>query len=194
MGDVAATGINVRAKRGTNQRRITDGAGFPLRSRLHLVMAARFDTKAVAERAPAGPPTGTLLTFVSRNGAAATADRRPSVAPSRTSADADRRPSKCLAELTTDPGSGSACGWLRRKKTPADGGRPMRIAAARQAKYCPPFAVIVEPVMKPASSEARKTTQRAISSGSPSRPTGICGMIRSASTFSSIALTISVAM
>jgi hypothetical protein len=38
---------------------------------------------------------------------------------------------------------------------------------------------MVEPVMKPASSEARKTTQRAISSGSPRRPTGICGMMRS---------------
>ncbi len=46
--------------------------------------------------------------------------------------------------------------------------------------------------MKPASSEARNTTQRAISSGVPSRPTGICGMMRSFSTFSSIAFTISV--
>jgi len=63
-----------------------------------------------------------------------------------------------------------------------------------QAKYWPPLALMVEPVMKPASSEARKTTQRAISSGSPRRPTGICGMMRSLSTFSSIALTISVAM
>ena len=63
-----------------------------------------------------------------------------------------------------------------------------------QAKYCPPLAVIVEPVIKPASSEARNTTQRAISSGSPSRPIGICGRIFSFSTFSSIALTISVAI
>jgi NADPH2:quinone reductase len=45
-------------------------------------------------------------------------------------------------------------------------------------------AILVEPVMKPASSEARNTTQRAISSGSPRRPTGICGMMRSASTSS----------
>ena len=42
-----------------------------------------------------------------------------------------------------------------------------------QAKYCPPFAVRVEPVISPASSEARNTTQRAISSGSPRRPIGI---------------------
>jgi hypothetical protein len=66
--------------------------------------------------------------------------------------------------------------------------------ADSQAKYCPPLAEIVDPVIKPASSEARKTTQRAISSGSPSRPIGICGRIFSFSTFSSIALTISVAM
>jgi len=49
----------------------------------------------------------------------------------------------------------------------------MRVTA--QTRYWPPFAVSVEPVMKPASSEARKTTQRAISSGSPSRPSGMCG-------------------
>lgn len=69
-----------------------------------------------------------------------------------------------------------------------------RAPPAVQAKYCPPLAEMVEPVMKPASSEARNTTQRAISSGSPRRPTGICGMMRSARTFSSMALTISVAM
>jgi hypothetical protein len=63
-----------------------------------------------------------------------------------------------------------------------------------QTKNCPPFAEIVEPVMKAAPSEARNTTQRAISSGSPSRPTGICGMMRSLTTVGSIALTISVAM
>jgi len=62
----------------------------------------------------------------------------------------------------------------------------------RQTKNCPPLAEIVDPVMKPASSEARKVTIRAISSGSPRRPTGICGMIRSFSTFSSMARTISV--
>jgi hypothetical protein len=37
------------------------------------------------------------------------------------------------------------------------------------------LAVIVDPVMKPASSEARNTTARAISSGSPRRLAGICG-------------------
>src|SRR6266700_351787 len=41
--------------------------------------------------------------------------------------------------------------------------------------YCPPLIDSVEPVMAPASSAARNTTARAISSGSPSRPTGISG-------------------
>ena len=63
-----------------------------------------------------------------------------------------------------------------------------------QLKYWPPLAEMVDPVMKPASSDARNTTQRAISSGSPNRPTGICGMIRSFSTFSSMARTMSVPM
>ena len=61
-----------------------------------------------------------------------------------------------------------------------------------QTKNWPPLALMVEPVTKPASSEARKTTQRAISSGSPRRPTGIWGMMRSFRTFSSMARTISV--
>ncbi len=43
--------------------------------------------------------------------------------------------------------------------------------------YWPPLAVSVEPVMNPASSETRKATQYAISSGSPSRPSGISGRI-----------------
>ena len=60
--------------------------------------------------------------------------------------------------------------------------------------YWPPFALSVEPVMKPASSPARNTTQRATSSGSPRRPTGIWGMMRSARTYSSMAFTISVAI
>ena len=55
------------------------------------------------------------------------------------------------------------------------------------------LAEIVEPLMKPASSEARKATQRAISSGSPRRPAGIWPMIDSR-TFSGTAMTISVAM
>ena len=61
---------------------------------------------------------------------------------------------------------------------------------------CPGYigTEMVDPVMKPASSDARNTTVRAISDGSPRRPTGICGMMRSFSTFSSIALTISVAI
>ena len=46
------------------------------------------------------------------------------------------------------------------------------LANDQPARYCPPLAVSVEPVMKPASSDARNTTQRAISLGSPRRPTG----------------------
>ena len=61
----------------------------------------------------------------------------------------------------------------RRPELPAGAG----MGRAAQAMYWPPLAVRVEPVMKPASSLARNTTQRAISSGSPSRPTGICGRI-----------------
>ncbi len=41
----------------------------------------------------------------------------------------------------------------------------------------PPFIDSVEPVTKPASSEHRKATPRAISSARPSRPTGILATI-----------------
>ena len=61
-------------------------------------------------------------------------------------------------------------------------------------KYWPPLTVRVEPVMNPASSAARKTTQRATSSGSPSLPTGIRGRILALSTSSGTARTISVAI
>ena len=73
---------------------------------------------------------------------------------------------------------------------PAPGGAP----ALAQAMYWPPLALSVEPVMNPASSLAKNATQRAISSGSPSRPTGICGRILALSTSAGTALTISVAM
>jgi Cupin superfamily (DUF985) len=63
-----------------------------------------------------------------------------------------------------------------------------------QMKYWPPFAVSVEPVMSPASSDARNTTQRAISSGSPSRPIGISGRTFFSSTSFGIAFTMSVAI
>src|SRR5262249_1477620 len=58
----------------------------------------------------------------------------------------------------------------------------------------PPLADSVEPVISPASSEARNTTQRAISSGSPRRPRGIRGRTFFSSTSFGIALTISVAI
>src|SRR5271165_3774796 len=63
-----------------------------------------------------------------------------------------------------------------------------------QAMYMPPLADSVEPVMKPASSAARNTTQRAISSGSPRRRTGIWGRIALSRTSFGTAFTISVAI
>jgi len=69
-----------------------------------------------------------------------------------------------------------------------------RETAASQIIYCPPLAVSTEPVMKPAWSETRKTTQRATSSGWPRRPTGICGMTDFSSTSFGTAITISVAI
>src|SRR5262249_60087280 len=58
----------------------------------------------------------------------------------------------------------------------------------------PPLADRVEPVISPASSEARNTTQRAISSGSPSRPIGISGRMFFSRTSLGTACTISVLM
>ena len=78
-------------------------------------------------------------------------------------------------------------------KTAPRGAVPCSIWQNSQTKYCPPLADRVEPVMKPASSEARKTTQRATSEASPRRPTGICAMIASR-TFSGTAMTMSVAI
>jgi hypothetical protein len=69
-----------------------------------------------------------------------------------------------------------------------------RIRPRVQAMYWPPLTDRVEPVMKPASSPARKSTLRAISSASPRRPTGISGRIFDLSTSSGTARTISVAM
>src|SRR3954452_8056477 len=47
--------------------------------------------------------------------------------------------------------------------------------AADQTIYCPPLIDSGEPEMAPASSAARNSTARAISSGSPSPPTGMSG-------------------
>src|SRR5581483_2229150 len=58
---------------------------------------------------------------------------------------------------------------------------------------CPPLTLSTVPVMNEEWSEARKCTARATSSGRPSRPTGICALIRS-STFSGTCSSISVAM
>ena len=62
-----------------------------------------------------------------------------------------------------------------------------------QAMYWPPLASRQAPVMNPASSAARKATQRAISSAVPSRPTGISGSTFVSSTSLGMAETISVA-
>jgi hypothetical protein len=63
-----------------------------------------------------------------------------------------------------------------------------------QIMTCPPFTASVAPVMKPASSEARNVTQRATSSGSPSRPVGMSGRIDLSTTSFGTAWTISVLM
>jgi hypothetical protein len=82
---------------------------------------------------------------------------------------------------------------LEERKRPGLSPRPFVFPKGRdQTKNCAPLAEIVDPLMKPASSEARNTTQRAISSGSPRRPAGICGMILEFSTSSGMARTISV--
>src|SRR4051794_28762436 len=65
---------------------------------------------------------------------------------------------------------------------------------AAHTMYCPPLMVMVEPVMPPASSAARNTTARAISSGSPRRLTGISGRMLFSSTSFGTACTISVLM
>ncbi len=77
---------------------------------------------------------------------------------------------------------------------PCGEGSALYRAASCQAKYWPPLAVSVEPVIRPASSDAKNTTQRAISSGSPRRPMGICGKMFFCSTSCDIAFTMSVAI
>src|ERR1700688_1047685 len=72
--------------------------------------------------------------------------------------------------------------------------RRHEVITGRHTMYCPPFTVRVDPVMKPASSVARKTTLRAISSGSPRRLTGINGRMLFSSTSFGTACTISVLM
>jgi uncharacterized protein len=65
-------------------------------------------------------------------------------------------------------------------------------ASRLHTMICPPLADKVEPVMRPASSAARNSTQRATSSGSPSRPIGISGRIDFSRTSFGTACTISV--
>ena len=59
----------------------------------------------------------------------------------------------------------------RKARRPRDEVEPM--AAKPQSMNWPPLMVSVEPVIQAASSAARNTTQRATSSASPKRPTGI---------------------
>jgi hypothetical protein len=86
---------------------------------------------------------------------------------------------------------------LREGRTPKNSRRYDDVKNANepaQTIYCPPLADSVEPVMKPAPSLARNTTQRATSCGSPSRPVGICGMMVFSRTSLGTAITISVAI
>lgn len=87
-------------------------------------------------------------------------------------------------------------GAKRRDHHPSTDADPLmrRTPSVDYIMYWPPFADRVEPVMRPASSDARNATQRAISSGSPSRPIGICGRILFSNTSFGTAFTISVAI
>ena len=67
------------------------------------------------------------------------------------------------------------------------------VAAGRCHMYCPPLTEKIWPVMKPESGSARNSTVRAISSGSPSRPTGIFAITLSRASCGTAA-TISVEM
>ena len=87
--------------------------------------------------------------------------------------------------------------FARRVVKRKEGSRAAPLRGSRigdQNMYWPPLTASVEPVMKAASSEARNSTVRAISSGLPRRPTGMCGRIFALSTSSGIAATISVPM
>ena len=86
--------------------------------------------------------------------------------------------------------------WAPTGPMPQARTRPIEVASRRRrhTMTCPPLADKVEPVMRPLSSEARNTTQRATSSGSPSRPIGISGRIDFSSTSLGTACTISVLM
>jgi hypothetical protein len=157
--------VNVPLKAGTKRRRISDVGSFPVCSPQHVVSCTGFP-----------PRIHRLLRWFSTACVVAVNLCVPDWG-------------RCHPPMP--------CGNQRQiEERPVCGlsVRVSRPSPERQAIYWPPLADMVEPVMKPASSEARKTTQRAISSGSPRRPTGICGMMRSLSTFSSMALTISVAM
>ena len=87
--------------------------------------------------------------------------------------------------------SAQNCAVLNEKRPVQYAPAPFFTGGACQTKNCAPLADMVEPLMKPDSSDARNTTQRAISSGSPRRPAGIWAMILSR-TFSGTAMTISV--
>jgi Cupin superfamily (DUF985) len=75
------------------------------------------------------------------------------------------------------PGRLRALPWRQASTLPAS--RSPRKAGSPEAQSMnwPPLMVSVEPVIQAASSAARNTTQRATSSASPSRPTGICPTI-----------------
>ena len=110
------------------------------------------------------------------------------------------KPSLKIAPMKTPPKGGGVTQGGRYPRRVPEPKNPAKAAgfgvlglARGQPKNCAPFALMVEPLMNPASSATRKATQRAISSGSPRRPAGMPAMIDSR-TFSGTAITISVAI
>jgi hypothetical protein len=103
------------------------------------------------------------------------------------------RASECLLSESKRTAA-NCCSLISTDENPPKGTVVTQSKQTAYTKYWPPLALSVEPVMRPASSLARNTTQRATSSGSPSRPIGICGRMFFSSTSFGTACTISVLM
>ena len=138
---------------------------------------------------PAQDGCGTGIGRCARWTAASGAGGRPSRYHGQSGATATRKPPRQSIDASPGPRRHGHAPRLQPSKS-----RTRRAHPAAHAMYWPPFAESVEPVMKPASSLARNTTQRATSSGSPRRPAGISGRIFDFSTSSGTARTISVPM
>src|SRR5262249_808874 len=81
------------------------------------------------------------------------------------------------ARTASAPGCWSAARSRRASSFQASRWRQKAGSPEPQSMNWPPLIVTVERVIQPASSGARTTAQRATSSTSPSRPTGICPTI-----------------